>query len=433
MTTSRTWSQIADRLRAALAPEEYSTWIAPLRVKSESHDELVLSAPNVRFVHTVEESYRHLLDREAAAVRDELLQVFLTAEDGGDEPRPATADAPERGSLNPKYRFDTFVVGNSNQFAHAAARAVAESPSHSYNPLFLYAPAGLGKTHLLHAIGHHVAERHPRLRVHYLTAEQFVNQLINSLRFKSMHAFRDRFRSVDVLLVDDVQFLANKERTQEEFFHTFNTLYTSQKQIVLSSDSPPRNIPSIEERLRSRFEWGLIADIQAPDLETKIAILRRKADLDGVAMPDDVALFIANQVRSNVRELEGMLNRVAAFASLTAKPLSLDLARETLRDILPDGARRASAAEIIKLVARHYGLKVGEIKSKSNSKQIAFPRQVAMYLCKQLTDLSYPEIGRQFNDKHHSTVMYSVDKIEQLRAANPDLARTLESMTKHLS
>jgi chromosomal replication initiator protein len=248
-----------------------------------------------------------------------------------------------------------------------------------------------------------------------------------------MHAFRDRFRSVDVLLVDDVQFLANKERTQEEFFHTFNTLYTSQKQIVLSSDSPPRNIPSIEERLRSRFEWGLIADIQAPDLETKVAILRRKADLDGVAMPDDVALFIANQVRSNVRELEGMLNRVAAFASLTAKPLSLDLARETLRDILPDGARRASAAEIIKLVARHYGLKVGEIKSKSNSKQIAFPRQVAMYLCKQLTDLSYPEIGRQFNDKHHSTVMYSVDKIEQLRAANPDLSRTLESMTKHLS
>ena len=432
MTTSRTWSQIADRLRASLAPEEYSTWIAPLRVKSESRDELVLTAPNARFVHTVEESYRHLLDREAAAVRDELLQVFLTAEDGGDE-RTGAADAPERSNLNPKYRFDTFVVGNSNQFAHAAARAVADSPSHSYNPLFLYAPAGLGKTHLLHAIGHHVAARHPRLRVHYLTAEQFVNQLINSLRFKSMHSFRDRFRSVDVLLVDDVQFLANKERTQEEFFHTFNTLYTSQKQIVLSSDSPPRNIPSMEERLRSRFEWGLIADIQAPDLETKIAILRRKADLDGVAMPDDVALFIANQVRSNVRELEGMLNRVAAFASLTAKPLSLDLARETLRDILPDGARRATAAEIIKLVARHYGLKVGEIKSKSNAKQIAFPRQVAMYLCKQLTDLSYPEIGRQFNDKHHSTVMYSVDKIDQLRAANPELARTLESMAKHLS
>ncbi len=248
-----------------------------------------------------------------------------------------------------------------------------------------------------------------------------------------MHAFRERYRSVDVLLVDDIQFLANKERTQEEFFHTFNALYTSQKQIILSSDSSPRNIPSIEERLRSRFEWGLIADIQAPDLETKVAILRSKADLEGVALPDDVALFIANQVRSNVRELEGMLTRVAAFASLTAKPLSLDLARETLRDILPENGRRATAAEIIKLVARHYGLKVGEIKSKSNSKQIAFPRQVAMYLCKQLTDLSYPEIGRQFNDKHHSTVMYSVDKIDQLRAGNPELARTLENMAKHLS
>jgi len=431
MTHSRTWSQIAERLRATLPPEEYSTWIAPLKVKSEAPDELVLAAPNARFVHTVEENYRHLIDREAAAVRDELLQVFLTADDGGDE-RPA-ADAPERLQLNPKYRFETFVVGSSNQFAHAAARAVAESPSHSYNPLFLYGPVGLGKTHLLHAIGHHIAERHPRLSVHYLTAEQFVNQLINSLRFKSMHAFRERFRSVDVMLVDDIQFLANKERTQEEFFHTFNSLYTSQKQIILSSDSSPRNIPSIEERLRSRFEWGLIADIQAPDLETKVAILRRKADLDGVELPDDVALFIANQVRSNVRELEGMLTRVAAFASLTAKPLSLELARETLRDILPENGRRATAAEIIKLVARHYGLKVGEIKSKSNAKQIAFPRQVAMYLCKQLTDLSYPEIGRQFNDKHHSTVMYSVDKIDQLRAGNPELARTLESMARHLS
>jgi chromosomal replication initiator protein len=356
----------------------------------------------------------------------------VTTEEGGDE-RPASPEAAPLERLNPKYTFETFVVGSSNQFAHAAARAVAESPSRSYNPLFLYGPVGLGKTHLLHAIGHHVRARHPGLKVQYLTAEQFVNQLINSLRFKSMPSFRERFRSIDVLLVDDIQFLANKERTQEEFFHTFNTLYTSQRQIILSSDSSPRAIPAIEERLRSRFEWGLIADIQAPDLETKVAILRRKADLDGVAVPDDVALFVANQVKSNVRELEGLLNRVVAFASLTAKPMSLDLAKETLRDILPENGRRATAAEIIKFVARHYGLKVGEIKSRSNAKQIAFPRQVAMYLCKQLTDLSYPEIGRQFNDKHHSTVMYSVEKIEQLRATNSELARTLEGMTKHLS
>jgi len=432
VTEARIWPRIAEGLRQSLPAEEYSAWIAPLAVKSETPDELVLVAPTARFVHTVEESYRHLIDREAAAVADELLQVFLTADDGLDErSAPAAASPIER--LNPKYTFETFVVGSSNQFAHAAARAVAESPSRSYNPLFLYGPVGLGKTHLLHAIGHQILAKHRGLKVQYLTAEQFVNQLINSLRFKSMPSFRERFRSIDVLLVDDIQFLANKERTQEEFFHTFNTLYTSQKQIILSSDSSPRNIPSIEERLRSRFEWGLIADIQAPDLETKIAILRRKADLDGVAVPDDVALFIANQVKSNVRELEGMLNRVAAFASLTAKPLSLDLAKETLRDILPIDGRRATAAEIIKFVARHYGLKVGEIKSRSNAKQIAFPRQVAMYLCKQLTDLSYPEIGRQFNDKHHSTVMYSVEKIEQLRGTNTELARTLENMTKHLS
>jgi chromosomal replication initiator protein len=310
---------------------------------------------------------------------------------------------------------------------------VAESPAHSYNPLFLYGGVGLGKTHLLHAIGHRIRERHPELGIQYLTAEQFVNQLINSIRFKATHGFRERYRTIDVLLVDDVQFMGGKERTQEEFFHTFNALYTSQKQIVLTSDSSPRNIPSIEERLRSRFEWGLIADLQPPDLETKVAILHRKAELDGVALPDDVALFIAHQVKSNVRELEGLLNRVVAFSSLTAKPLSLDLARETLRDILPEEGRRLSAAEIIKFVARHYGLKVGEIKSKSNTKQISFPRQVAMYLCKQLTDLSYPEIGRQFNDKHHSTVMYSVDKIEGLRASDAELARTLEAMIKHLT
>jgi chromosomal replication initiator protein len=432
VTSARpTWTLLSERLRGALAPEEFATWIAPLKLKTESAGSLVLAAPNARFVHTVEENYRAAIDREAATVRDEFFQVYITADELDEAPAPIDSDPAVR--LNPKYTFDTFVVGASNQFAHAAARAVAESPAHSYNPLFLYGGVGLGKTHLLHAIGRRILDRHPELRLQYLTAEQFVNQLINSIRFKSTHSFRERYRSIDVLLVDDIQFLANKERTQEEFFHTFNTLYTSQKQIILTSDSSPRNIPSIEERLRSRFEWGLIADIQAPDLETKVAILRRKADLDAVDLPDDVALFIANQVKSNVRELEGLLNRVVAFASLTGKPLSLDLARETLRDILPDEGRRASAAEIIKFVARHYGLKVGEIKSKSNAKQIAFPRQVAMYLCKELTDLSYPEIGRQFNDKHHSTVMYSVDKIRQLRGSDAELARAIESMTKHLS
>jgi chromosomal replication initiator protein len=434
VSSSSSWSRLQERLRAILEPEEYSTWFAPLKLKGENEAGLVLVAPNARFVHTLEESYRETVDREASLLFDELFSVTILAEEGeGERPLRAapTPQAPTGDRLNPKYLFETFVVGSSNQFAHAAARAVAESPAHSYNPLFLYGGVGLGKTHLLHAIGHQILARRPELKVLYFTAEQFVNQLINSLRFKSMPSFRERYRSIDVLLVDDIQFLANKERTQEEFFHTFNTLYTGQRQIILSSDSSPRNIPAIEERLRSRFEWGLIADIQAPDLETKVAILRRKADQDGVVLPDDVALFIAYQVKSNVRELEGMLNRVVAFSSLTAKPLSLELAKETLKDILPDEGRRATAADIIKFVARHYGLKVSEIKSKSNSKQIAFPRQVAMFLCKELTELSYPEIGRQFNDKHHSTVMYSVDKILKLRATDAELERTLDGMTRH--
>jgi len=425
--TSPVWTRLQKELQRQLDPDEYSTWFKPLRVRSEEPGRLVLLAPNPVFLAAWLESYRSALDR-AAGTLPEPLAVEVTAE-GSTAPGSVV---PGSAQLNPKHVFETFVVGNSNQFAHAAARAVAESPSHSYNPLFLYGGVGLGKTHLLHAIGHHILWRHPHLRVMYLAAEQFVNELINSIRFERMPAFRERYRTIDVLLIDDVQFLANKERTQEEFFHTFNTLYTSQKQIILTSDSSPRNIPTLEERLRSRFEWGLIADIQPPDLETKVAILRRKADADGVALPDDVALFIARQVRSNVRELEGMLNRVLACASLTGKPLSLDLARETLKDILPPESRQVSAAEIIKAVARHYGLKVSEIKSRNNAKQIAFPRQVAMYLCKQLTGLSFPEIGRQFNDKHHSTVMYSVEKIEQLRAGDLDFDRTLQSLRQNL-
>jgi chromosomal replication initiator protein len=311
--------------------------------------------------------------------------------------------------------------------------AVAERPSQSYNPLFLYGGVGLGKTHLLHAIGHRIARVHPHLRVAYLAAEQFVNELITSIRFDRMQAFRERYRDIDLLLVDDVQFLANKERTQEEFFHTFNTLYTSQKQIILSSDAPPRDIPSLEERLRSRFEWGLIADIQPPDLETKVAILRRKAEGEHEELPDDVAIFIARHVKSNVRELEGLLNRVMAFASLTGRPLSIELAKETLKDILAQEGRQNAPAEVVKHVARYYGLKVQEIKSKTNSKQIVFPRQVAMYLLKKVTDLSFPEIGKLFNDKHHSTVMHSVEKIEQLRSTDPDLDRTLRALQDHFA
>ena len=339
---------------------------------------------------------------------------------------------PSGARFNPKYRFANFVVGDSNQFATAAARAVAESPGQSYNPLFLYGGVGLGKTHLLHAIGQEIQHQLPHLLVHYISAEQFLNELINSIRFDRMPLFRERYRSIDVLLIDDIQFLANKERTQEEFFHTFNALYTAEKQIILSSDASPKDIPTLEERLRSRFEWGLITDIQPPDLETKIAILRRKAALRRCDLDDDVALFIAKQVRSNVRELEGLLNRVIAFSSMTGRPLDFELAKETLKEILPQTDDRRNAAEIIRTVAKTYGLKVSEIKSKNKAQQISFPRQVAMYLCKQLTDLSFPEIGKQFGNKHHSTVMHSVDKIADLRKQDDELDRSIERLILQL-
>jgi chromosomal replication initiator protein len=433
------WSRLKRRLQRQLDADEFATWFSPLKARAEGADRLVLVAPNARFLHTLEESYRPAVDRAIADVEGSSFEVLFRLE-GEDAPEPergaAAADttpALPPPNLNPRYTFETFVVGNSNQFAHAAARAVAERPSHSYNPLFLYGGVGLGKTHLLHAIGHHILRSQPGLRILYLAAEQFVNELINSIRFDRMPDFRERYRTIDILLVDDIQFLANKERTQEEFFHTFNTLYTSQKQIILSSDSSPRQIPTLEERLRSRFEWGLIADIQPPELETKMAILRRKAEAEGVHLPPGVAEFVARQVRSNVRELEGLLNRVLAFASLTGKDVTVELAKETLRDILPEDQHRITGPDIVKHVARHYGLKVSEIKSKSNSRVIAFPRQVAMYLCKRLTELSYPEIGKLFNDKHHSTVMYSVDKIGSLRENDEDLDRTLETMEEHFA
>jgi chromosomal replication initiator protein len=424
------WSLLQRQLQQQLDPDEFTTWFRPLKVGDENGRRLVLVAPNSRFLHTLEESYRPMVDRAVAGLGDPGFEVLFALDEVGipsDEPPIAPS------SFNPKYTFGSFVDGKSNEFASAAAKRVAEKPAESYNPLFVYGGVGLGKTHLLHAIGHEIQRSRPHLRVLYLAAEQFVNELINSIRFDRMPAFRERYRTIDVLMIDDVQFIANKERTQEEFFHTFNTLYTSQKQIILSSDSSPRNIPTLEERLRSRFEWGLIADIQPPDLETKVAILQRKASLEGVQLPEEVAEFIAQQVKSNIRELEGLLTRVIAYSSLTDKPLSPALARETLKDILPEEGKKPAASEIIKVVARHYDLKVSEIKSKSNSRQIVIPRQVAMYLCKRLTDLSYPEIGKLFNDKHHSTVMYSCETVQKKRGSDPDFDRTLHGFEQHFA
>lgn len=423
------WSLLQRQLQQQLDPEEFATWFRPLKVGDEDPERLILVAPNSRFLHTLEESYRPMVDRAVAGLVGPAFEVLFSLD--GDEGALPDEPIATTSAFNPKYLFANFVEGKGNEFALAAARRVAENPSLSYNPLFLYGGVGLGKTHLLHAIGHELQRSRPPLRILYLPAETFVNELINSIRFNRMPEFRERYRTIDVLMIDDVQFIANKERTQEEFFHTFNTLYTSQKQIILTSDAPPRNIPTLEERLRSRFEWGLIADIQPPDLETKMAILQGKASLEDVQLPKEVAEFIAQQVKSNIRELEGHLNRVIAYASLTAKPLSVALARETLKDILPEEGKKPAAAEIIKFVARHYDLKVSEIKSKSNSRQIVIPRQVAMYLCKKLTDLSYPEIGKLFNDKHHSTVMYSCETVQKKRESDSDFDRTLAGFEQH--
>jgi chromosomal replication initiator protein len=319
------------------------------------------------------------------------------------------------GSLNERYTFDTFIVGPSNQFAHAACRAVAEAPSRSYNPLFIYGGVGLGKTHLMHAIGRYVLQHDPSLKLTYISSERFMNEMINAIRYERILDFREAYRNVDILLVDDIQFLAGKESTQTEFFHTFNALYDAQKQIVLSSDRPPHEIPQLEERLRSRFEWGLIADIQPPDLETKVAILKRKAEAEAVPLPDDVAMFIAGRIKSNIRELEGSLIRLIAYASLTGRDISLELTQEVLRDVIDLDKRAITIESIQKYVADYYQLKVHELKSRNNSKSIALPRQVAMYLCKHLTTASLPEIGRSFGGKHHSTVLHSIRKVQLLR------------------
>lgn len=340
---------------------------------------------------------------------------------------------PVESSLNNKYSFGTFVVGSCNQFAHAAAIAVAEAPGKTYNPLYIYGGVGLGKTHLMHAAGHAIKERNRHLRVSYTSTEKFMNELINAIRYNKTLDFREKYRSIDVLLIDDIQFMEGKERTQEEFFHTFNALYDKQKQIVITSDCPPREIPTLEERLHSRFEWGLIADIEPPDLETKVAILRRKADMDGIDLPDDVALFIAGKVKHNIRELEGSLVRLVAIASLKGLPISKMLAQDAVRNLAdsekPDGV---TMDQIARHIAAYYKLTVEELKSKNNARQIAVPRQVAMYLAKRLTRHSFPEIGREFGGKHHTTVIHSFEKMTALSKENKDFHRVLSELIDSL-
>ncbi len=330
--------------------------------------------------------------------------------------------------MNPRYTFDTFVVGPSNQFAHAACRAVAEAPARSYNPLFIYGGVGLGKTHLMHAVGHYIVQHARSLRLTYVSSERFMNEMINALRYERILDFRERYRNIDVLLVDDIQFIGGKESTQTEFFHTFNALFDSAKQIVISSDAPPHEIAALEERLRSRFEWGLIADIQPPDLETKVAILRKKAEAEAVPLPDNVAIYIASKIRSNVRELEGSLIRLVAYASMTGAEINLALAQHVLRNVLSNDERVVTIDVIQKFVADYYQLRTNELKSRNNSKSIALPRQVAMYLCKALTRASLPEIGKAFGGKHHSTVIHSIQKIDGMRQRDAEFSALLQNL-----
>ncbi len=352
---------------------------------------------------------------------------------GAAAPEQARFDWSSASQLNPRYQFDAFVIGSGNQFAMAAAQAVAERPSKAYNPLFLYGGVGMGKTHLMHAVGHDVKRRQPHASISYVSGEKFTNEMINSVRYDKMTGFRDKFRNVDVLLIDDIQFLAGKERTQEEFFHTFNTLHESMKQIVIASDRPPKELANFEDRLRSRFEWGLIADIQPPDLETKVAILQKKAESENTSLPTDVALFIASNVRTNVRELEGALVRLIAWCSMHGVEITLPITQQCLKQFIDTQVRKVTIETIQRTVAEQFGMRVPELKQKNNSRQIVVPRQIAMYLAKQLTEASLPEIGRQFGGKHHTTVMHSIAKIDEQRRADKDLNRTLNKLMETLS
>ncbi|MGH9703948.1 MAG: chromosomal replication initiator protein DnaA [Candidatus Acidiferrales bacterium] len=431
------WEKILEHIERRVNPHSFNTWFRPTRLEESTEGHLVVRVPTRMFRKRLTETYSQILQGVLAEVGLPEAQLeFVCSEP--DPVSPASAPAPSAQAkldfdsvnhqLNPRYTFDTFVVGASNQFAHAASQAVAEQPSKSYNPLFLYGGVGLGKTHLMQAIGHTIKKRNPAARLTYVSAEKFTNEVIASIRFDRMTSFRDRVRSMDVLLIDDIQFIAAKERTQEEFFHTFNALYDQQKQIVISSDCPPKEISAIEERLRSRFEWGLIADIQMPDLETKIAILQKKAENERVKLPDDVAEYIARSIKSNIRELEGALIRLTAYASLTGCEIDLATAQQVLRNLIDTHDKKVTIEQIQKRVGEHFGLRAQDLKVRSNSKVIAYPRQVAMFLVKQLTAASLPEIGRQFGGKHHTTVLHSINKIENLRRTDKDLNRTINRL-----
>ena len=441
LMSQEVWQAAISNIQRQLIPHSFATWFRPLTVGNISNNRLQVLLPNRFFKEWFEEHYLEFLRSALEDLLFTRVEIELVVPEQEASPPPPPKEAPPKRtvrrsgptpSLNAKYTFDSFVVGTGNQLAHAASLAIAEQISKVYNPMFIYGGVGLGKTHLLHAIGHLVLERDNLVRVSYVSSEKFTNDLINAIRFDATSEFRNRYRSVDVLLIDDIQFIAGKERTQEEFFHTFNDLYNASKQIVLTSDSIPKEIPGLEERLRSRFEWGLIADIQAPDMETKAAILRKKAQAEGVQIPDEVSLFIASNVKSNVRELEGYLVRIVAYASLTNQAITLDLAREILKEFM-NGDRAITIPRILEVVSDFYRLNEKELLSRSRHKSIVLPRQVAMYLCRTQTNASLPDIGAELGGKDHSTVIHACAKIRELIAKDEKFRKQLHDLTNRLT
>jgi len=429
------WVQIIQDLQKKVDQNSYETWFEPTTYIGQEKGCLYIKVPNSYFKDWLSFHYSSLISESAQKLFGKVYDVKYIFDDASfsfmrksPEERRSKYGMLLNPNLNPNYTFENFVVGSCNQFAHAASIAVAKSPAKSYNPLYIFGGSGLGKTHLMNAIGHFSLHNDARLKILYVTTEKFMNDLINHLQYGKILDFRQKYRSIDVLLMDDIHNLSGKDRTKEEFFHTFNHLYDNQKQIIISSDCQPKEILGLEERFRSRFEWGLIADLKAPDIETRIAILKKKAELEGVDLPEDVALFIADKVHSNIRELEGYLRRVVAFSSLKGEKIEMDLAKESLKDLLDTTTNIVTVEKIQKLICHKYKMKPSQLKSKNNSPKVAFPRQIAMYLSKELTKSSLPEIGKKFGGKHHTTVIHSIRKIEKLRGENSEFNKEINSL-----
>jgi chromosomal replication initiator protein len=445
MTIASEWQDALAYIQGKVPKQVYDTWFTPIHLERIEDSTAQLGVPNKFFGDWLSQHYGTLLAEAVSTARggEETAITFVIfqkhpikqSENSGSTAatsRQPTGSRTKRGiQLNPKYTFKNFVVGAGNQFAHAACMAVAEQPAKAYNPLFIYGETGLGKTHLLNAIGNYVAER-TDLRIAYLTTEQFTNEVINSIRYDKMMDLRKRYRHIDMLMIDDIQFLAGKERTQEEFFHTFNALYEAHKQLVLSSDRFPKDMPDIEERLRSRFEWGLIADLQPPDVETRIAILRKKSEDEGVTLPEDVIQFLATTMKSNIRELEGSLVRLGAYASLTGQTITLEMAKNVLRDLIGTKKKIVSMDDIQEMVGARFHVKIADLKSRRRSKTLVHPRQIAMYLCRELTDSSYPEIGRQFGGKDHTTIIHACKQVIKAKDSDSSLSATLDSLREQI-